>query len=210
MNRMAKIITLYSFAIFSIIVAQDLSQLRIVDKPQLVQDGFVSSDIKDANGHICAGIMIVSDLEGFAYESNNGVVKVNRSPGQDIVYVSPDERMVEVYLSGFEPLKIILSEYGVNLESKRIWKFKLTGDKKLVEIPISIITEPDGVEKIIDGKPSGTGESFKLSTGKHTITLQKDGYRNITEEITVSETSCLLYTSPSPRDRTRSRMPSSA
>ncbi len=192
MNRMAKIITLYSFAIFSIIVAQDLSQLRIVDKPQLVQDGFVSSDIKDANGHICAGIMIVSDLEGFAYESNNGVVKVNRSPGQDIVYVSPDERMVEVYLSGFEPLKIILSEYGVNLESKRIWKFKLTGDKKLVEIPISIITEPDGVEKIIDGKPSGTGESFKLSTGKHTITLQKDGYRNITEEITVSETSSLF------------------
>jgi len=187
---------LIAFAILLILsttsYTQQLSQLRIVGSPELVTDGFVSSEIKDANGHICAGVMIVSDLEGFGYESNNGVVKVNRSPGQDIVYVSPDERMVEVYLSGFEPLKIILSEYGVNLESKRIWKFKLTGDKKLVEIPISIITQPDGVEKIINRKPSGTGESFKLSVGKHTITLQKDGYKSITEEITVSETSSLF------------------
>ena len=30
------------------------------------------------------------------------------------------------------------------------------------------------------------------------------------EEVTQLEHACLLYTSPSPRDRTRSRMPSSA
>ena len=35
-----------------------------------------------------------------------------------------------------------------------------------------------------------------------------DGNENQTKEIDSS--SCLLYTSPSPRDRTRSRMPSSA
>ena len=37
------------------------------------------------------------------------------------------------------------------------------------------------------------------------------GIRGILEEIGLEQTDpCLLYTSPSPRDRTRSRMPSSA
>ena len=31
-----------------------------------------------------------------------------------------------------------------------------------------------------------------------------------TEDLNVTDRDCLLYTSPSPRDRTRSRMPSSA
>ena len=34
--------------------------------------------------------------------------------------------------------------------------------------------------------------------------------KSLTEHITDLVTNCLLYTSPSPRDRTRSRMPSSA
>ena len=41
-----------------------------------------------------------------------------------------------------------------------------------------------------------------------TISFNQPEKRNaLTEELT---TDCLLYTSPSPRDRTRSRMPSSA
>ena len=38
------------------------------------------------------------------------------------------------------------------------------------------------------------------------------GYVDLPEAVTVidTESGCLLYTSPSPRDRTRSRMPSSA
>ena len=37
------------------------------------------------------------------------------------------------------------------------------------------------------------------------IEVQKNSYKELTEF-----NACLLYTSPSPRDRTRSRMPSSA
>jgi len=33
---------------------------------------------------------------------------------------------------------------------------------------------------------------------------------SVQDEVVAQELSCLLYTSPSPRDRTRSRMPSSA
>ena len=53
---------------------------------------------------------------------------------------------------------------------------------------------------------------------KYILTLQEsvavlagDGYARATQRPTLVQLhSCLLYTSPSPRDRTRSRMPSSA
>ena len=59
----------------------------------------------------------------------------------------------------------------------------------------------------------GGEETEKVATIEETLPVQE-----IEEEITFEEgllsfaqcMSCLLYTSPSPRDRTRSRMPSSA
>ena len=40
--------------------------------------------------------------------------------------------------------------------------------------------------------------------------IEAGGYTNIAEAVQGLVKGCLLYTSPSPRDRTRSRMPSSA
>ena len=40
--------------------------------------------------------------------------------------------------------------------------------------------------------------------------IDNDGIDNEIDNCQDNPTSCLLYTSPSPRDRTRSRMPSSA
>ena len=50
----------------------------------------------------------------------------------------------------------------------------------------------------------------------HHSEIKADGFRTLNEgdrvsfEVVDSPKGCLLYTSPSPRDRTRSRMPSSA
>ena len=44
----------------------------------------------------------------------------------------------------------------------------------------------------------------------HGVNIQVIHYGDVAPEIKVKLKSCLLYTSPSPRDRTRSRMPSSA
>ena len=47
--------------------------------------------------------------------------------------------------------------------------------------------------------------------GKHLGKVGGDGYRDQYDPgLLVGIPRCLLYTSPSPRDRTRSRMPSSA
>jgi len=48
-------------------------------------------------------------------------------------------------------------------------------------------------------------------SGKQIVNQASHGYINEVEyEIFKEDNICLLYTSPSPRDRTRSRMPSSA
>ena len=47
---------------------------------------------------------------------------------------------------------------------------------------------------------------YKVGRGKWNLEVTKE----TVEELEVTYNSCLLYTSPSPRDRTRSRMPSSA
>ena len=66
---------------------------------------------------------------------------------------------------------------------------------------------------------SGTGASGHTNFKNNFIALKEAGYRVILPDLPgygfsskpKDETySCLLYTSPSPRDRTRSRMPSSA
>ena len=67
--------------------------------------------------------------------------------------------------------------------------------------------------------PSGSGKSTLLSimgcllecdSGEVWIDHERVDHLNEQQKTLVRRNNCLLYTSPSPRDRTRSRMPSSA
>ena len=55
---------------------------------------------------------------------------------------------------------------------------------------------------------------FVLGYAVYSNTIESEYYgyetTNISETLEPDQDDCLLYTSPSPRDRTRSRMPSSA
>ena len=51
---------------------------------------------------------------------------------------------------------------------------------------------------------------YILGPGKFPLDYYKRGYLNPALSNMLKHNNCLLYTSPSPRDRTRSRMPSSA
>ena len=63
------------------------------------------------------------------------------------------------------------------------------------------IAQPDDFEKI--------GEVFDLYRQFYKKESNVEACKNYIKE-RLSNKDCLLYTSPSPRDRTRSRMPSSA
>ncbi len=108
--------------------AQKVPQMHVIGKGEKVPHEFVGSNHVDANGRICAMIKVVSNMENFKYQAYNGVVSVEDQPGQDLVYLQPDERVLEVYHEGYEPLKIILSEYGIHLHSREVWTLKISGE----------------------------------------------------------------------------------
>ena len=73
----------------------------------------------------------------------------------------------------------------------------------------------NGKLAVVTGGASGVGfaigEALAKQGAKVVLTdIEKESLENSTALLTNQSLDCLLYTSPSPRDRTRSRMPSSA
>ena len=112
--------------------------LKIIGQPEKSQDEMVG--VRDENNRLCAAIQIVSDMDGFKYESNNGVVRVDDKPGRDMVYLSPDERVLYVFKTGHEPLKIILSEIGIQLKEREVWVIKIKGQQ---DVPLFVEVKPE-------------------------------------------------------------------
>ena len=73
---------------------------------------------------------------------------------------------------------------------------------------VKFVIDVEEAELTIDGIAYNYSKILTLKTGTHEVLVKASGYKDYKTEIEV--TACLLYTSPSPRDRTRSRMPSSA
>ncbi len=176
------------FSVFMLFIvtqlqAQQLAQLRVVGKAEKIETEFVGSNHRDANGRICAMIKIISDMEGFQYDSYNGVVSVEDQPGQDLVFLSPDERVLEIFHEGYEPLKIILSSLGIQLASKAVWAIKINGEKKKNKNEVSgfgdvfIKTEPSRAIIFFDEKKIDqlTPTILKnIEAGRHFIKVTKE------------------------------------
>ena len=80
--------------IVSTVFAQ-ISEMRVVGTPKEEPSELVSKEMRDANGEVCAGLIIYSDLTGLSFQSANGIVKRNPASGKDFLFVSPDERMTD-------------------------------------------------------------------------------------------------------------------
>ena len=67
-------------------------------------------------------------------------------------------------------------------------------------------------DHLVDQQDDGTALLFVDRHLVHEVTSPQafEGLRNSNRKVRHPNLTCLLYTSPSPRDRTRSRMPSSA
>jgi hypothetical protein len=169
-----------------------LAQMRIDGKPQKSGSEFVSR--RDANGKICAAIQVISDMDGFKYQSYNGIVgDVDDQPGRDMVYLSPNERVLEIFKSGYEPLKIILSEYGIQLREKEVWQIKIIGSAKAGDLlPVTIVVQPPDAQITVDGQPAQSDQPVKLSKGPHQLRIEKQGFQPVEETITVSESDVLF------------------
>lgn len=175
-----------SWFVIGIQLAQDISVLRVEGKPILLVNELIDKSIRDANGEVCAAIKIVSGFEGFTFDSNNGIVKTSRKPGEDILYLQADEQVITIYKSGYKPLKIVLNEIGIRLESGEVWKIEITGDRKNELLPVNILVNQQDVDIKIDGVTQESKNStYNILPGKRKLTISKKGYKTINEEILV-------------------------
>ncbi|MBD3386401.1 SUMF1/EgtB/PvdO family nonheme iron enzyme [candidate division KSB1 bacterium] len=160
------------------------AQLSLEGKPEFLQGEIVAK--RDINSRFCAALQVISKLDGFSYDANNGVVDVEDKPGKDMVYLSPDERMVEIYHSGFEPLRLILSEVGIELKPKQVWRIKISAETTGNLVPVNIITNPEDATIFIDGKEQTKQGTYKLGPGRHHIEVGQNGYETQSRDIEVS------------------------
>jgi len=172
---------------------EDQLKLSVQGKGVFLENEIVSNNVRDINGRIASGLVVMSSLNGLKYNSNNGIIKVNSQYGKDFLYLSPDERVIEVFKEGYLPLKIILSNYGINMESGKVWQFKIFAESTKKEIPVNIIVNPEDADIFIDGKKENNAiKTIKLQEGKHKIRIEKIGFSSINKEINVSEKNTLF------------------
>lgn len=169
------------------LAGQSLPTLQLVEAPSRVANEFVGASIKDANGNICAAIMLDSDLSGFAFEANNGVVKVDEKNARTLVYLSAGERVLTLFLKGYKPLKLIFSDHGILLKQKEIWQLSVSSSTKRSLVPVSIVFAPSAPDSLfIDSTFVSNDTTFYLSHGAHRIAAQKRGFFSVEKEITVN------------------------
>lgn len=168
--------------------SQELSNLYVKGNPEYLPNEIIDNNIKDANGEVCAGLIVQTDLTGFTFDSNNGFCKeVSTKAGEYFLYLQSTERIVKIYREGYTPLELILANEGIVLASGKVWKITVTGDKKSESIPVNIITIPSNADVKIDGIEKTGGPTYQLAEGSHTVAISKEGYKTITEEITITK-----------------------
>jgi hypothetical protein len=158
------------------LAAQDLRQMRLVGQPHKLTDEMVAR--RDNDGNYCAAIQVISDMDGFSYDSFDGVVgNVDSRPGMDIVYLKATERVLEIYKSGYQPLRLILSEHGIRLAQREVWQVTLAGDELINALPVIIRFTPDDATLYINNTPTPKAATYSLALGQHSLRIAKDGFQ---------------------------------
>ena len=114
-------------------------------------------------------------------------------------------------INNFSVVIPVFNEEEIFLESARkIYKICLEMNMPF-EIIFSENGSTDNTVKLIETFIGDKNICFMINNNYANYGLAlKNGFESVKNEIVISFDICLLYTSPSPRDRTRSRMPSSA
>jgi formylglycine-generating enzyme required for sulfatase activity len=166
---------------------QELKKMTIIGKPKKMTDGELIVR-RDANGRFCAAIKVVSDMDGFGYDSWDGIVgDVKKQPGQDIVFLTPTERVLEVFKAGYTPLKIILADLGVSLQPQDLWEIKIAGEEVANALPVAIRFTPDDAQLYINNRLTAKASTYSLPLGQHTLRIQKEGFQPVERTITVNQ-----------------------
>lgn len=197
-SRCLIIFILISFSV-SILAGQELNQLKIVGKATRVAGEIVPGDKLDANKNRAALVSFITDLDvDMDFKPWNGAVGKITNPaiGRWNVYVSPDERVIDVHAEGFMPLKVVLGSFGINrINSGDVYHIKITGDMKTQEVPVVITCNQSGAKVIVDGEEMGSTVNkmltINLKSGVQKIRLEKAEFvsQEINEDVSLTNNS---------------------
>ena len=143
------------------------------------------------------------NTQGEAAEALKNLLNVNASETQETASeestkeVSDSETNIDDALEDPELIDQIEDETPLD-SNQELYKLTINGQETEVTL--------DELKKGYSRQSDYTRKTEKLSQDRKSVEEKNSEYTRLNEEAKI----CLLYTSPSPRDRTRSRMPSSA
>ncbi|MGD9707325.1 MAG: SUMF1/EgtB/PvdO family nonheme iron enzyme [Candidatus Delongbacteria bacterium] len=180
-----------TFRIFLLLVMAGLAfsaQFKIV-KDVYEDAGSITAQqygYKDHNDDFVAILKVKTDIEGLAFKSMTLDKSEYMGNGLYHVYMQPGSRMLEFMKTDFIPIK---HQFPRQLESNKVYIIEVTGvgeEKKIEDITINILGEPENSIITFDGEEKGKIKSLKTSVGKHELKVTKDGFQTYTKTIEVS------------------------
>ncbi|MBN2857942.1 MAG: PEGA domain-containing protein [Candidatus Delongbacteria bacterium] len=141
---------------------------------------------KDFNGDYVAILKVKTDIEGLSFKSMTLDKSEYMGTGIYHVYMQPGSRMLEFMKTGYISIK---HQFPRQLESNKVYVIEVKGvgeEKKIEDITINILGEPQGATITFDGAHQGTVKSLKTSVGKHELKITKDGFQTYKANIEVS------------------------
>lgn len=185
MKRSIIFLFIFSSLISQNAFSQSMKELKISGSAQKLENELIAR--KDQNGNYCAAIQVISDMDGLSYDSNDGIVgNIDDSPGKDMVYLTASERVLEIYKTGYQPLKIILSESGISLKPGEVWQITVSGQEDKTMLPVTIRVKPADASIRIDDEPVAEGTKM-LTIGSHHLVISREGFETIDKNIMVDE-----------------------
>lgn len=185
MIKFLPFIVLISYLFSNSIFSQDLKELIVISKAHKLSTEYIARS--GHNGNYCSAIQIISDMDGFTYDSYNGIVgEIDHKPGMDIVYLNSNERVLNVYKTGYKSLKLVFSEIEISLKSGQIWQVLITSESKIKPLPVTIQFMPIDAILYIDDTLAN-GNTHILSIGEHSISIIKEGYFPVEDVIAIDE-----------------------
>ncbi|MFW5758146.1 MAG: PEGA domain-containing protein, partial [Bacteroidota bacterium] len=147
---------------------------------------------RTVNNDVCALVKVVTNIEEMKFDSNIGIVEVEKKDEGYWVYIAPRERRIRLMAPGYLPLDVPMLEAA---KSYVVYNMVVAsiGVNASDMIPVNFIVDdhPDALLEI-DGESFVLNQSVRLAKGKHQISISKAGYKTIEEEIEVNESSTLF------------------
>ena len=173
-----------------------LGTLRVESIKELPET-HMNLEVRDADGKFAPVLLVKTELKGLGFQNVSRPTKhaaeYREGDHHYKFYMNDNQRVVKITHSDYEPLEIrLLADYKIEVHAQRVYEMVLSNVPEKEFINVVIISDPPDAEKIIDGKNMGTGQSFELFIGSHSLKLQKSGYKNLSRDIEVSRSKTLF------------------